>query len=406
MGLRYMGDDYVPPMTPQEAIQVHQEQCASLEVKTRQVCADCWSILPEDADKRAAFLEQVLTETIGTLGDISAELAAQHVKVYRAAHGYEPGPVETSNRESQETIRYICDEIERDLEQKGEKEAFARFERRAVASVLGRSRNTVVNSAHAAGTRWCRVPERGACWFCLMLASRGAVYSSKDTAKGTTGRYHAHCRCTAAEVLGDRLPDATAACVKWYEQHGSFDREHVESGEFTATTGIISTSVEESHNARLGRSRVPADFEPTVMDENASKAVWPDPTDEDMQVVFTGKPARKPGKWHGGHLHGAGIPGKTEFPESWDEDDIYRATMLTMLDPQLAQIDGDRRTYRRDVHGVIVEVSWYLNEKTGKMVYRHTIPRAGDGVYENDDDGHPAEERAYSLDYLTHRIRT
>lgn len=39
-----------------------------------------------------------------------------------------------------------------------------------------------------------RVPEPGACAFCLMLATRGAVYSSASTAGGDN-RFHAHCRC-------------------------------------------------------------------------------------------------------------------------------------------------------------------------------------------------------------------
>jgi len=42
--------------------------------------------------------------------------------------------------------------------------------------------------------RWRRVPEPGACDFCLMLATRGAVYASQETA-GKDNDYHAHCHC-------------------------------------------------------------------------------------------------------------------------------------------------------------------------------------------------------------------
>ncbi len=41
--------------------------------------------------------------------------------------------------------------------------------------------------------RYRRVPAPGACSFCLMLASRGAVYSTYDRAKAG----HFHCRCAA-----------------------------------------------------------------------------------------------------------------------------------------------------------------------------------------------------------------
>jgi hypothetical protein len=44
---------------------------------------------------------------------------------------------------------------------------------------------------------WRRVPEAGACDFCLMLATRGAVYRTAQTA-GDGNDYHRHCRCDAA----------------------------------------------------------------------------------------------------------------------------------------------------------------------------------------------------------------
>jgi hypothetical protein len=43
---------------------------------------------------------------------------------------------------------------------------------------------------------WRRVPEPKACDFCLMLASRGAVYHTAATA-GDGNDYHRHCRCDA-----------------------------------------------------------------------------------------------------------------------------------------------------------------------------------------------------------------
>ena len=46
---------------------------------------------------------------------------------------------------------------------------------------------------------WRRVPEFGACPWCLMLATRGAVYRSQTTAKTARGKsaYHRHCKCRA-----------------------------------------------------------------------------------------------------------------------------------------------------------------------------------------------------------------
>lgn len=74
------------------------------------------------------------------------------------------------------------------------------------------ARETVWNATRAAGTRYVRVPGVKACAFCLMLASRGAVYT-KDTVTTTTGargskrpeglRYHDNCDCQARESLTD-----------------------------------------------------------------------------------------------------------------------------------------------------------------------------------------------------------
>lgn len=47
--------------------------------------------------------------------------------------------------------------------------------------------------------RWRRVPGPGACDWCLMLASRGAVYKSKMTAEApVTDDWHSHCGCGVA----------------------------------------------------------------------------------------------------------------------------------------------------------------------------------------------------------------
>lgn len=79
--------------------------------------------------------------------------------------------------------------------------------------VRNASRDTVSLSAESAGTGWCRVPRPGSCAFCLMLASRGAVYSSRATAltvgaaprkrgpRAAGSRYHDNCGCMVQEVL-------------------------------------------------------------------------------------------------------------------------------------------------------------------------------------------------------------
>lgn len=64
-------------------------------------------------------------------------------------------------------------------------------------------RSTVHNSAAASGVGWARVPTGSkTCSFCLMLASRGGEYRSKESAQfGSKGKkYHGACDCTPVLV--------------------------------------------------------------------------------------------------------------------------------------------------------------------------------------------------------------
>lgn len=51
-----------------------------------------------------------------------------------------------------------------------------------------------------AGVRWARMPIGETCAWCLMLASRGAVYLSEESA-GSGGHFHAQCDCQIVAVF-------------------------------------------------------------------------------------------------------------------------------------------------------------------------------------------------------------
>lgn len=56
------------------------------------------------------------------------------------------------------------------------------------------ARHTVAESAFQAGHRWARVPVGDTCAWCRMLASRGYVYASEESAGGIDD-WHASCDC-------------------------------------------------------------------------------------------------------------------------------------------------------------------------------------------------------------------
>ena len=82
-------------------------------------------------------------------------------------------------------------------------------------------RDTVMQAAHKDKAAYARIPEPNACKFCLMLASRGFVYS-KDTA-GDSKKFHGKCRCNAMPVW-----DETKARVEYgYDPDALYDQYRV-----------------------------------------------------------------------------------------------------------------------------------------------------------------------------------
>lgn len=83
-------------------------------------------------------------------------------------------------------------------------------------------RSTLQDSAFASGAGWARVPTGAeTCAFCLMLASRGGVYHTRELARlGTSGKkYHGDCDCQPVPILrsGARMPDG-------YNPDGLYDQ--------------------------------------------------------------------------------------------------------------------------------------------------------------------------------------
>jgi hypothetical protein len=85
-------------------------------------------------------------------------------------------------------------------------------------TIRNASRQTVWEGVRSAQTRWARIPRVGACAFCLMLASRGAVYYWDTVTKTKSGqRYHDSCHCQGREILDDsQVPEiVTQLQAKW-----------------------------------------------------------------------------------------------------------------------------------------------------------------------------------------------
>lgn len=104
--------------------------------------------------------------------------------------------------------------------------------------VLQPYRDTLQESAWASGAAWARVPSGAQpCAFCLMLASRGAVYRSAETA-GDGSEYHGDCRCVPELVRDESDYPAGYDPDGLYEQYQA-GRSAAGSGDTSAILSAI-----------------------------------------------------------------------------------------------------------------------------------------------------------------------
>jgi len=105
--------------------------------------------------------------------------------------------------------------------------------------IAGGARNTIEASSRADRVRvgYQRMPAPGCCAFCGMLASRGPIYRSEETASSIYTRYHDHCRCIAVPVFSGKseinsvLEATQAKYLGMYQQSvgtqlSAYSREH------------------------------------------------------------------------------------------------------------------------------------------------------------------------------------
>jgi hypothetical protein len=105
--------------------------------------------------------------------------------------------------------------------------------------------------ADPAPTRWARVARPGCCVFCGMLASRGAVYGSRESASGVVSRglpvsakdfrstFHNHCTCVAVPLHEGQRISLPAETQDFNNAYIQASRTVSRSGPKPSTTQIL-----------------------------------------------------------------------------------------------------------------------------------------------------------------------
>lgn len=213
---------------------VYQDAMELLQVRVAQDFLNIWASIPETLphEQRVRRLTEALADLQVVYGQDAAAIAAEYLNVLR---------------EGQDLPMVLADPVQAERVTASVEYLLTKPDPKAMLWLTMQRyamepfRETVRLSAFAAGNGFARVPNAGACAFCLMLASRGAVYYSKEealyagrakyskskrgnnpytrpvyvdkktgkTKKGDDNRYHNDCKCTVVEVSPTAgLPEA------------------------------------------------------------------------------------------------------------------------------------------------------------------------------------------------------
>ena len=204
-------------MIPREQFDAYNEAVASLsDGAQREIESGIWAWLQTDEGRAASVAEcrecakSLMAGVIQDYDEAAASLAAQwydkqakdsHVKLPDAvtATTYDPKTVD-------ETARYQAKKLV-----KGDLRGFARYcgelGRNDVLRSLNETIIANVGRDRKKGVRFARVTTGAeTCTFCIMLASRGAVYHTRKTA-GEFKHFHRNCDCKVVPGFEDD-PDA------------------------------------------------------------------------------------------------------------------------------------------------------------------------------------------------------
>lgn len=189
-----------------------------------------WALLDfEDLETSKMLLLDLLPGMVAKYGDAAAEAAAE---MYEAVCLAETGKATTaelakaSEKKVRNSVYYASS-----LMAKGEHDrAFGVLRAALDYHVKRPARKTVENNARRDGARWARVPQGAeTCEFCVMLASRGFVYHTEETA-GSGHGYHTDCDClpvpsfNADTVVPDYDPDYYFQLYQQMEDKGKWNR--------------------------------------------------------------------------------------------------------------------------------------------------------------------------------------
>jgi hypothetical protein len=164
-------------------------------------------------------------------GQGSASLAAQAYRTERSAVGvFGPLTIRPAPLPPPEQVQVAIDWATKSLWGAPQPDTFTTTQTKVLGAtekmVLDVGRHTVIDTTAVdkPARGWARIPRPGACSFCALMATRGAVYKEHTGATNVRGprnpnagkaflgegqaKFHDHCRCVLVPVFGPYEPSA------------------------------------------------------------------------------------------------------------------------------------------------------------------------------------------------------
>ena len=169
-------------------------------------------VAPLDPGALHSALTDFLVDLTATYGEANVALAAEWVEANAPVRLPRPLPLgdlpgrEQLARTAGWALRGdLTGEVPVALRNRLTTEVAGRLTGSVQRAVLNPARQTIERTAFAANIGYARVPTgTETCAFCLMLASRGAVYAKDSAARTKDGRrYHDDCDCTPVLVASE-----------------------------------------------------------------------------------------------------------------------------------------------------------------------------------------------------------
>lgn len=183
----------------------HSRAQNDLVDKARRELRALVAMLPSDPAAATQQLEEIFPVLVRTYGDAGVTVAAEFFEATAKRRPRVTLGGAVPREQAAATARWAAQPLWRDGDPQ-----------KTLALLLGATqryvrapgRDTIRKSARRSGARYARVPTKSdPCAWCVMLASRGDVYHTKETAGGTKD-WHDDCGCEATAIWGpDDLPE-------------------------------------------------------------------------------------------------------------------------------------------------------------------------------------------------------